>query len=103
MSADKAAIPKIARPRLALTYHRTDLHNLLDEMRSRQLIVVSGPPGAGKSTLIATYIESRNLPSLWYQVDKCDKDLATFFHYLGIAAREATPQNKPAMPHLTPE
>ena len=103
MSADKAAIPKIARPRLALTYHRTDLHNLLDEMRSRQLIVVSGPPGAGKSTLIATYIESRNLPSIWYQVDKCDKDLATFFHYLGIAAREATPHNKPAMPHLTPE
>jgi LuxR family maltose regulon positive regulatory protein len=103
MSADKAAIPKIARPRLALTYHRTDLHNLLDEMRSRQLIVVSGPPGAGKSTLVATYIESRNLPSLWYQVDKCDKDLATFFHYLGIAAREATPHNKPAMPHLTPE
>jgi LuxR family maltose regulon positive regulatory protein len=103
MSADKAVIPKIARPRLALTYHRTDIHNLLDEMRSRQLIVVSGPPGAGKSTLVATYIESRNLPSIWYQVDKCDKDLATFFHYLGIAAREATPHNKPAMPHLTPE
>ena len=103
MSADKTAIPKIARPRLALTYHRTDLHNLLDEMRSRQLIMVSGPPGAGKSTLVATYIENRKLPSLWYQVDKCDKDLATFFHYLGIAAREATPHNKPAMPHLTPE
>ncbi len=103
MSADKTAIPKIARPRLALTYHRTGLHDLLDEMRSRQLIVVSGPPGAGKSTLIATYIESRKLPSLWYQVDKCDKDLATFFHYLGIAAREATPHNKTAMPHLTPE
>jgi ATP/maltotriose-dependent transcriptional regulator MalT/two-component SAPR family response regulator len=103
MSADKTVIPKIARPRLTLTYHRTGLHNLLDEMRSRQLVVVSGPPGAGKSTLVATYIESRNLPSLWYQVDKSDKDLATFFHYLGIAAREATPHNKPAMPHLTPE
>ena len=103
MSADKTVIPKIARPRLALPYNRTNLHNLLDEMRSRQLVVVSGPPGAGKSTLIATYIESRKLPSLWYQVDKCDKDLATFFHYLGIAAREAQPHNKSAMPHLTPE
>ena len=103
MSADKTVVPKIARPRLALTYNRTELHNLLDEMRSRQLVVISGPPGAGKSTLIATYIESRNLPSIWYQVDKCDKDLATFFHYLGIAAREATPQHKTAMPHLTPE
>lgn len=103
MSADKPVIPKIARPRLAFTYRRTELHNLLDEMRSRQLIVVNGPPGAGKSTLIATYIESRNLPCIWYQVDKCDKDLATFFHYLGIAAREATPKTKPAMPHLTPE
>ena len=103
MSADKTVIPKITRPRLALTYQRTELHNLLDEMRSRQLVVISGPPGAGKSTLIATYVESRNLPCLWYQVDKCDKDLATFFHYLGIAARDATAQDKPAMPHLTPE
>ncbi|MEJ2653163.1 MAG: BTAD domain-containing putative transcriptional regulator [Gammaproteobacteria bacterium] len=103
MSADKAVIPKIARPRLALTYQRTDLHNLLDEMRSRQLVVVSGPPGAGKSTLIATYVETRNLPCLWYQVDKCDEDLASFFHYLGMAAHDTTAHDKPAMPHLTPE
>ena len=30
MSAEKSVIPKIARPRLSLSYNRTDLHNLLD-------------------------------------------------------------------------
>ena len=103
MSAERTVIAKIARPRLALTYQRTDLHKLLDEMRSRQLIIISGPPGAGKSTLVATYVENRKLPSLWYQVDKCDKDIATVFHYLGIAAQDAKPNSKSAMPHLTPE
>ena len=103
MSAERTVIPKIARPRLALAYQRTDLHKLLDEMRSRQLIIISGPPGAGKSTLVATYVENRKLPSLWYQVDKCDKDIATVFHYLGIAAQDAKPSSKSAMPHLTPE
>ena len=103
MNGDKSVTSKIARPRLASIYHRTDLHNLLDEAHSRRLIVVSGPPGTGKSTLVASYIESRNLPSIWYQVDKRDNDLATFFHFFGIAAREATPHNKPAIPHMTPE
>jgi len=103
MNEDKSAIPKITRPHVASSYHRTDLHNLLDEAYSRRLVVVSGPPETGKSTLVATYIESRNLPSIWYQVDEGDNDLATFFHFFGIAARKATPHNKAAMPHLPPE
>jgi LuxR family maltose regulon positive regulatory protein len=100
MNGDTSVIPKITRPHFASSYQRTDLHNLLDESQSRRLVVVSGPPETGKSTLVSTYIESRKLPSLWYQVDKGDKDLATFFHLLGIAAREATPHSTPAMPHL---
>lgn len=102
MNGDQPVIPKITRHRPAPNYHRTDLYNLLDELSSRQLIVVSGPPGTGKSTLIATYIESRKLSSVWYRVDKADNDLATFYYYLGIAAREAKSHDKPAMPHLTP-
>jgi LuxR family maltose regulon positive regulatory protein len=102
MNGNKSVLPKITRPYLASSYHRTDLHNLFDEASTRQLIVVSGPPGTRKSTLVATYIESRNLPSLWYIVDKNDNDLATFYYYLGIASLEAKPHYKPAMPHLTP-
>jgi ATP/maltotriose-dependent transcriptional regulator MalT len=103
MNGDTSVIPKISRPSVASSYHRADLHNLLDELSPRPLVIVSGPLGMGKSTLVATYIASRNLPNIWYQVDKGDNDLATFFHSFGIAAREAIPHNKPAMAHLPPD
>lgn len=96
-------LAKIARPRLALAYQRIELHQTLDDMRARPVVVVSGPPGAGKSTLVATYIENRNIPCLWYQVDKGDQDLASFFYYLSLAASEINPGVKSSLPHFTPE
>lgn len=104
MNANIREISKTLRPPLASNnYQRSDLHNLLDEANSRQLIVISGPPGAGKSDLVATYIATRHLPSIWYQVDSADKDLATFFHYFGIAAREAMPHKEASVPDWHPE
>ena len=104
MNADIREISKTLRPPIAIgSYQRRDLHNLLDEANSRRLIVISGPQGAGKSTLVATYIATRNLPSIWYQIDNADKDLTTFFHYFGIAAREAMPHNKASMLDWHPE
>jgi ATP/maltotriose-dependent transcriptional regulator MalT/DNA-binding SARP family transcriptional activator len=49
---------------------------------------ISGPPGAGKTTLAASYVDARRYRCLWYQVDADDADVATFFHYLGHAARK---------------
>ena len=42
----------------------------------------------GESSLAASYVEARRLRCLWYQLDADDADLATFFHYLGHAARK---------------
>ena len=103
MIGSEIIISKITRPRPAVSDPRTDLYNLLDELRSKRLVVVSGPPGTGKSTLVASYIESRNLPNIWCRVDKGDNDPATFFNYLTVALREAKPHNKIALPHLTQE
>ena len=99
MNADIRELSKALRPPHASSnFQRSDLHNLLDEANSRRLIVINGPPGAGKSTLVATYIATRNLPSIWYQVDNADKDLATFFHNFGIAVNEALPHKKASIP-----
>jgi DNA-binding SARP family transcriptional activator len=72
-------------------------------MRKRPVIWVTGPPGCGKTTLVASYLDTRKLPYLWYQVDAGDADPATFFYYLGQAVKRAAPRKRKPLPLLTPE
>jgi len=96
-------ISKITRPRLPKIYARTRLFRLLDRQRRVPVTWITGPPGSGKTTLVASYLDSRRLPALWYQVDEGDADLSTFFYYMGQAAKKAAPRNKQPLPLLTPE
>ena len=96
------ALPaKLVRPTQAGAYRRARLFALLD--RARPVAWVSGPPGAGKTTLVASYVEARRLRPLWYQVDERDGDLATVFYYLRQAAVRAAPRKRWRLPPLTPE
>jgi ATP/maltotriose-dependent transcriptional regulator MalT len=74
---------------------------MLDRMRREPLIWISGPGGCGKTTLVGSYLEDRNIPCLWYQVDEGDKDPATFFYYLSLAAKRASPKKKTSLPIFT--
>jgi LuxR family maltose regulon positive regulatory protein len=103
MGGKKVILTKVTRPRLQLTYPRTELYELLDELSATPLIMVNGLPGSGKTTLMSSYIENRDIPCLWYQVDRDDQDLATFFYYLGIAALRINPYSKSALPQVSPE
>lgn len=81
------AIAKITRPRLSDVLHRPRLFRLLDRCRKAPVTWISGPAGSGKTTLVASYLDARKIPCLWYQMDGGDADLATFFYYLGLAAK----------------
>ncbi|PTR13652.1 transcriptional regulator [Nitrosospira sp. Nsp2] len=82
-------LAKTSRPRLSAVYQRSRLFDQLDiAWREHSVALVHGPPGAGKTTLVSSYIEFRNRRCLWYQVDSGDEDVATFFHYFGQAAKE---------------
>jgi DNA-binding SARP family transcriptional activator len=94
---------KITRPILTEVFSRKRLFGLLDHMRKRQVIWVSGPAGSGKTTLICSYIDTHKLPCLWYQVDEGDTYPATFFYFLGQAAKRASPRFRKPLPLLTPE
>jgi DNA-binding SARP family transcriptional activator len=50
------------------------------------VVWISGPPGSGKSTLAAEYAATRK--GIWFQVDRGDADIASFFHYLSQAAQQ---------------
>jgi ATP/maltotriose-dependent transcriptional regulator MalT/DNA-binding SARP family transcriptional activator len=82
------AFAKTTRPVVGSAVPRERLFARLDGAPGRTVAWISGPPGAGKTTLAASYVEARRMRSLWYQVDPDDADIATFFHYLGHAARK---------------
>ncbi len=64
---------------------------------------VNGPPGAGKTTLAASYLGTRPRRGLWYRVDAGDADPATFFHYLARLVVAHSPRSRRPLPVLTPE
>jgi ATP/maltotriose-dependent transcriptional regulator MalT len=97
------SVAKIAPPRIASAFPRPRLFRLLDHGRGQSVIWISAPAGFGKTTLIASYLAARKLPGLWYQVDAGDGDPATFFSYLGLAAKRAAPRVRRPLPLLTPE
>ncbi|WP_167496324.1 hypothetical protein [Desulfopila sp. IMCC35006] len=82
---------------------RERLFALLDRKLPTRAFWISGPGGSGKTTLVASYLEERKAPCLWYQVDALDGDPATFFYYLGQAASTLMEYPHPPMPLLTPE
>jgi LuxR family transcriptional regulator, maltose regulon positive regulatory protein len=94
---------KISRPKASDTFSRTRLFKLLDRARRKPLIWVMGPPGSGKTMLVADYLERRRITTLWYQADPGDADIATFFHYLGLAAKKAAPRHRRPLPGCTPD
>lgn len=95
----KAAIAKIASPRLFSVIPRRRLFRLLDERLRHPVLWVEGPPGAGKTALVASYVESRRLRAVWYQIDPGDSDVSTFFYFLGLAA----PKGKSPLPVFAPD
>ncbi|HXX10647.1 MAG TPA: BTAD domain-containing putative transcriptional regulator [Burkholderiales bacterium] len=97
------AIAKISTPRLFGVVARERLFAQLDANRGRPLLWVDGPPGAGKTTLVASYLGARCIPTLWYQVESNDSDPANLFHYLTLAAQAFPGADTPALPRLVPE
>jgi ATP/maltotriose-dependent transcriptional regulator MalT/DNA-binding SARP family transcriptional activator len=96
------AFAKTTRPVVGSIVNRERLFARLDGSPGRTVSWISGPPGSGKTTLAASYVEKRGLRCLWYQVDPDDADVATFFHYLGHAARKLNGATR-SLPAFSPQ
>lgn len=95
-------LAKIAPPQVGALLPRERLFTQLDALAATPMLWLAAPPGAGKTSLVASWLRSRQRLTLWLQLDAADADPAAFFHYLGMAARALVPQGPP-WPLFTPD
>ncbi|TLY59432.1 MAG: hypothetical protein E6K52_11620, partial [Gammaproteobacteria bacterium] len=85
----KARLAKLTRPSPTAAYPRTRLFEVLRRLiASAPVVWLTGPPGSGKTTLIADYTARHQIDCLWYQMDRGDADVASFFHFLSEALQQ---------------
>ncbi len=98
-----SGLAKLTAPTVERVFPRTRLFQQLDQALSRHTVVwITAPGGYGKTLLAASYLKTRKLGHLWYQIDAGDSDPASFFHTMGLAAQQLAPR-RPPLPLLTPE
>jgi LuxR family maltose regulon positive regulatory protein len=97
------AYAKISVPRFNGILQRPRLFKLLDEMSGTNGIWVSGPPGAGKTSLVGSYLEASGNSVLWYHLDRSDSDLSSFFAYFGEALMQTCKTGIDSLPKFTTE
>ncbi|MEO8524628.1 MAG: BTAD domain-containing putative transcriptional regulator [Caldimonas sp.] len=96
------AFAKSTRPELGAAVQRESLFIRMDGSAARTVVWISAPPGFGKTTLAASYLEARRFRWAWYQLDQDDEDGETFFHYLAHAVGKLQPEGA-TLPVFGPE
>ena len=91
---------KLTRPAATGLVRRPRLFRWLDAASRNRIIWIAAPGGAGKTSLVATWLETRGTFALWYRMDAGDADPATLFQYLRLAA-QARASVEP-LPHFAP-
>lgn len=96
-------LAKLSPPRLRNVFDRTRLFKKLDQAcKNHPSIWLDSPAGSGKTTLVASYLQSRKFQPIWYQVDEGDTDVASFFYYLTQGVNTQL-KSKSSLPLLTTE
>lgn len=103
MAQSTVSLAKISQPRLPEIVSRQRLYSLLDNGRKGSIVWVTGPPGAGKTTLVADYLGTFALDSIWYQLDQGDNDIATCFYYISQALGNTERDSERLLPSFAPE
>ncbi len=91
---DTVAATKVTPPRPPSRYlGRSRLLDQLDESvdAGRGVVLVSAPAGAGKTTLVAGWLDRRDGETAWLQIDEGDDDPSRFWTYVAAALQHSVP------------
>ncbi len=69
---------------------------------STSMVWIYGPAGAGKTSLVISYLNETRQKAFWYTVDPSDADIANLFYYLKKGLLRLYP-SKVSLPILSPE
>lgn len=84
---------KFMAPRVTSSHcHRSHLVEAVTHALPQKLVILTAPPGYGKTTLMVEVVNALEQPVLWYQLDKADNDPATFLAYLVEGLRRTLPE-----------
>lgn len=71
---------------------RKYLLDRLNKRLNRPLSLVCAPAGYGKSTLVSSWLETRDLPVAWLSLSEADNDLQLFLSYFIEAIKLVSPE-----------
>ncbi len=92
---------KLSRPDAGQIAPRRRLFKKVEKELAKGAVWIYGPPGVGKTALMASWVDQCSSRPFWMQIDEGDSDIATFFHYLTKAIRRFIPRVK--LPAFTGE
>lgn len=88
---NEGRLTKVTAPELSGVYECTRLFRRLDRARKHPIVWIAAPAGSGKTTLVASYLRSRHLSTLWYRLDAHDNDIGSFYYHMGLATKAIAP------------
>ena len=71
---------------------REHLVDRLNKRLNRPLSLICAPAGYGKSTLVSSWLENCDFPSVWLSLDEADNDLHLFLSYILTTIRMIFPE-----------
>lgn len=81
---------KLKPPRLsAAVYRRKRLYREVKRvLKAGAALWVQGPAGAGKTTLVASYLDAERQRAVWYHLEAGDAEPASFFRHMRLTLAE---------------
>jgi len=94
---------KIIPPVYPSVFERPRLLDLLSENQYSPLTWVYGSPGAGKTTLVSSWLQQQKARFLWYRMDNEVNVSADLFYFLALSAQRNYPRKRFKLPVFSAE